>query len=215
MVSVIFDCDGVLVDSEKLSCGAWLPVLRRRGIEVELADIEVFIGRSEQDVLDHFQEKAGATLGGDPISEKEEEYFRSARGTLERFPGLRAVLQLLREEGTPVAVASSGRPDKIRFSLEQVELTPFFPIICSATEVVRGKPHPDLFLLAAERLATPASACWVIEDSVPGIQAALAAGMPTIGFTSSYDAPVLLKAGAQHIFDHYRELPELLKSMRK
>ena len=215
MISVIFDCDGVLVDSEKLSCGAWLPVLHRRGIKADLADIEGFIGRSEHAVLDHFQEKIGKALGGDPITEKEEEYYRTAPDSHERYPGLMEVLQLLRDKGTPVAVASSGRPDKIRFSLERTGLTPFFPIICSATEVRRGKPYPDLFLLASDRLAIPPSDCWVVEDSIPGIQAAVAAGMPSIGFTSSHDAAALLKAGAQRTFEHYLELPELLRSGAK
>ena len=213
MKAVIFDCDGVLVDSEKLSCGAWLPILERRGISAQLTDIEDFIGLSEQAVLQHYRQLTGRELPDELISEKEEEYFRTARNSLKSFPGLEEVLTSLRQASTPVAVASSGGLAKIRFSLETVGLSGFFPLICSATEVSRGKPHPDLFLYAAERLQVAPERCCVIEDSIPGIQAAIRAGMRGLGFTSSHAAPQLAAVGAHATFEHYRELPEALYSM--
>lgn len=206
---LIFDCDGVLVDSEKFSCGAWLPVLRRRGIAVELADIEAFIGQSDQAVLAHYRAK-GAEFPPEILAEREQEYFDLARSCLQSFPGLREVLEQLRERRCPVAVASSGGLAKIRFSLGEVGLLEFFPIRCSAVEVQRGKPAPDLFLLAASRLELAPEACAVIEDAVPGLQAARAAGMKAIGFPSSHPEAVLREAGAQVVLGSYAELLQLL-----
>ncbi|MBI2506306.1 MAG: HAD family phosphatase [Candidatus Latescibacteria bacterium] len=206
---LIFDCDGVLVDSEKFSCGAWLPVLRRRGIEVELSDIEAFIGQSDQAVLEHYRAR-GAQFPPDILAEREQEYFDLARGHLQSFVGLREALEELRRRDFPVAVASSGDLAKIRFSLEEVGLLEFFPILCSAVEVQRGKPAPDLFLLAVRRLGLAPEACAVVEDAVPGLQAARAAGMKAIGFPSSHPEVVLREAGAQAVLGSYAELLELL-----
>lgn len=208
--AVVWDCDGVLVDSEKLSCSAWLPVLARRGIRAELADIEAFIGRSDGAVLDHYRQVTGQALDGDIVDEREEEYYRLARGTLRSFPGLAALLDRLRGRGLAMAVASSGRPAKIRFSLAETGLDRFFTVLCSATEVARGKPAPDLFLRAAERLGVAPETCDVIEDSVPGIEAASRAGMRPVGFTSSHGADVLVRAGAALTFGDYGLLEELL-----
>ncbi len=202
---LIFDCDGVLVDSEKYSCGAWLPVLRRRGIAVELADIEAFIGQSDKAVLEHYRAR-GAVFPPDILGEKEQAYFDLARGRLQSFVGLREVLEDLRRQRVPVAVASSGELVKIRFSLTEVGLLEFFPILCSAAEVQRGKPAPDLFLLAAKRLGLAPEACTVVEDAVPGLQAARAAGMRAIGFPSSHPEAVLREAGAQVVLGSYAEL---------
>lgn len=203
MDACVFDCDGVLVDSEKLSCGAWLPVLARRGIRAELADIEVFIGKSDAAVLEHFRELSGAALDGDIIAEREAEYFALAREHLRSFDGLPGVLQALSNQGVLLAVASSGSPRKIRFSLELTGLDRHFPVICSAAEVERGKPAPDLFLHTAERLGCEAARCVVVEDSVPGLAGARAAGMRALGFTSSHPAATLVAAGAHAIFDSY------------
>ena len=211
MYGVIFDCDGVLVDSEKWSCGAWLPVLHERGIQATLADIEVFIGRSDRAVLDHYRQLSGVPL--DPqvlLPEKEQQYFDLARGRLQTFTGLAPTLQNLQERQVPMAVASSGSPAKIRFSLEQTGLLDFFPHLCSAVEVSRGKPAPDLFLLAAERLGLAPERCAVIEDSVPGIEAANAAGMLSIGFVSSHPQQILQQAGADRLLSHYGDLPAQL-----
>lgn len=213
METIIFDCDGVLVDNEKLSCGAWLPVLARRGIRAELADIEAFIGKSDRAVLQHYRQLTGSPLDGDVIAEREAEYFRLARRDLKSFPGLRPVLETLSSEDAALAVASSGSPGKIRFSLELTGLDRYFPTVCSATEVERGKPAPDLFLHAASRLGRDPATCVVVEDSVPGIQCARAAGMRALGFTSSHPADTLTAAGAHAIFDTYAGFGEALAAV--
>ena len=208
--ALIWDCDGVLVDSEKHSCSAWLPVLRRRGIDVDLEYIETFIGRSDQDLLQALTEKTGLALDGDILEDRQREYFRQAQGATESYPGLPALLARLLQDNLPMAVASSGRLSKVRFSLAQAGIDSFFSILCSATEVARGKPAPDLFLLAANRLGIAPADCAVIEDSVPGLQAAAAAGMRPMGFTSSHAAAVLMQAGAEATFDDYEQLPDIV-----
>jgi HAD superfamily hydrolase (TIGR01509 family) len=214
--ALIWDCDGVLVDSEKHSCSAWLPVLRRRGIDVELDYIETFIGRSDGAVLADLAQRTGRILDeADILEEREREYFRQAEGATESFPGLCPLLTRLRQDGVPMAVASSGRLSKIRFSLSQAGMDSCFDILCSATEVTEGKPAPDLFLLAAHRLGVDPADCAVIEDSVPGLQGAVAAGMRPLGFTSSHPAAMLREAGAQSTFDDYSQLPDILWSQRK
>lgn len=211
MYGVIFDCDGVLVDSEPWSCGAWLPVLKKRGINAELADIEAFLGQSDGAVLAHYARATGRALPDALIAEKEEAYFDLARGALQTFPGLIELLDALAQSGVPVAVASSGRPHKIRFSLEQVGLYERFATVCSASEVALGKPAPDLFIYAATRLGIAEERCIVIEDSQAGIQAARAAGMYAIGFCSSLPSERLLEAGAHRTFSRYDQLLSLLE----
>ena len=211
--ALIWDCDGVLVDSEKHSCSAWLPVLGRRGLDVDLDYIETFIGRSDGAVLADLAQRTGRTLDAtDILEEREREYFRQAEGATESFPGLPSLLARLRNDDVPMAVASSGRLSKIRFSLSQAGIDASFDILCSATEVTDGKPAPDLFLLAARRLGIDPTDCAVIEDSVPGLQAAAAAGMRPLGFTSSHSHEILREAGAETTFDAYTELPGILWS---
>lgn len=210
--AVIFDCDGVLVDSEKWSCGAWLPVLARRGIKTNLEEIETFIGRSDAALLRHFAERGAPSWEEEEIlAEREAAYFAAAQGNLRPFPGLRRQIEILKRAGVGLAVASSGTPSKIAFNLEQAGLADLFSIICSAVEVSAGKPAPDLFLLAAGRLQAPPSACCVIEDSVPGLQGAVAGGMVALGFTSSHPADTLKKAGAHSVFSAFDELGGLLQ----
>jgi HAD superfamily hydrolase (TIGR01509 family) len=207
---VIFDCDGVLVDSERLSLASWPPVLARHGITATIHEIEPFIGASDRAVLDHFRRVSGMPLGDELLVEREGEYFRMARGKLRTFPGVSRALERLCAQRVPVAVASSGRPDKIRFNLEQATLTQFFQVVVSSVEVERGKPAPDLFLLAARRLGLAPEQCAVVEDSVFGVQAARSAGMLALAFPSSYPASVLREAGAHHVFENYAELLPLL-----
>jgi HAD superfamily hydrolase (TIGR01509 family) len=210
VLGIIFDCDGVLVDSERMSLASWLPVLARHGIQAEIGQIEPFIGKSDRAVLEHFRRLASVPLGDELLEERLAEYFRAARGNLRAFPGVVSLLERLRAEGVPMAVASSGRPQKIHFNLEQARLTEFFDVVVSSVEVERGKPAPDLFLLAARRLGLDPEQCAVVEDSVFGVQAARSARMLTFGYTSSYPATVLREAAVHYVFDDYAALPPLL-----
>ncbi len=207
--ALIWDCDGVLVDSEGLSTAAWQAVLLRRGVRATSADLDRFTGRSDDAVLEHYRRLTGDLLEG-ILEEREAEFERQARGTLRTFPGLPEQLRRLHGQDRRMAVASSGRLPRIRFSLAEVGLDRYFETVCSATEVEHGKPAPDLFLLAARRLAVAPGRCVVIEDSVPGLQAAARAGMRGLGFTSSHPAGVLREAGAAETFDDYGRLEGLL-----
>jgi HAD superfamily hydrolase (TIGR01509 family) len=210
---LVFDCDGVLVDSEKLSCGAWLPVLARRGIRVELAEIEQFIGKSDRAVLEYVNRRFSASLDEGVVAERLQEYYSQARGKLQTFAGIHEALRILAGRGDKLAVASSGSFEKIRFALGRARLEASFPVICSAIEVAHGKPAPDLFLLAARRLELPPLRCAVIEDSVYGIQAARAAGMAALGFTSTTSAQALRDAGATDVFGEYSQLPSVVERL--
>ena len=210
MLALLFDCDGVLVDSERLSCTAWLPVLARRGLYAELDEIEAFIGKSDQAVLEHFRCRADRPLPDELVSEREREYFDLAAGRLRPFPGVVKTLEALRNRGARLAVASSGRPEKIHFNLTQARLAGFFDVVCSVTQVPQGKPAPDLFLEAAAQLGVCPETCIVVEDSIVGVQAARAASMTAMAFASSHSAEQLRNAGAHHVFETYAEFIPLL-----
>lgn len=209
MEALIWDCDGVLVDSEPLSNAAWQTVLLRRGVRATSTELDRFTGRSDDAVLEHYRRVTGDRLEG-ILDEREAAFERQARGTLRTFAGLPELLGRLHDQGRTMAVASSGRLPRIRFSLAETGLDGYFDTVCSATEVEHGKPAPDLFLLAARRLGVPPRRCVVIEDSVPGLQAAARAGMRGLGFPSSHPAPVLIEAGAAETFDDYGRLEGLL-----
>ena len=204
---VIFDCDGVLADSEKLSCGAWLPALARHGVASTLEEVERFLGRSDREVLEHMRRVHRADLPESLVDERLEDYYALARGRLRPFPGAREALLELQRLGFALAVASSGRPEKIAFSLGEVGLADLLPVVCSATGVARGKPAPDLFLLAAARLGLAPGRCAVVEDSVVGIAAARAARMHPVGFPSGTTAEALAEAGAECVVEDFGSLP--------
>lgn len=199
---VIFDCDGVIVDSEPLSCRASMAVLAEHGIHLTMDEMKAFIGRSNLQIVEEVNRRFGANLPLDLGVEWEERY-RQLAADLQPMPGLRGVLTELKARGIPMAVASSGDLDKVRFSLGRVRLAGFFDALCSATEVAHGKPAPDLFLLAAARISVPPQFCLVVEDSIYGIMGAKKAGMTAAGFASSHPIEKLGEAGADFSFDHF------------
>jgi len=200
MKAVIFDCDGVLVDSEPISCETTAELLRARGAPWTNEEVHrLFLGRSADD---HRAACAsiGVVLEDDFGAIKDGLYVERARGRLRAMPGASELLARL-HGATPIAVATSGTPQKVAFSLRETGLDRFFDVVVSASEVARGKPHPDLFLRAAERLGADPRACVVVEDSGPGVMAARAAGMKAIGLISSIDRDALIDAGADVVVD--------------
>ncbi|MHA2250272.1 MAG: HAD family hydrolase [Candidatus Kariarchaeaceae archaeon] len=212
--AVIFDCDGVLVDSESMSCGALNVVFEDQfGIDIG-ENYEPVLGTSLAYSLKYYLDKFNITY--DNISKlaemKEQTYFTMAKKSLTSFPFCEEFINLLRSHDILIAVASSGSLEKIEFSLSHVNFQSYFEIITSSSEVKRGKPYPDLFLRTAEKLKVTSHECVVVEDSLSGIQAAIRANMRVIGFPGSFPNDALLKEGAFLASEGYRGLIELFQT---
>jgi HAD superfamily hydrolase (TIGR01509 family) len=211
---IIFDCDGVLVDSEPIAARVLATEASRVGIHISAEDcLRRFTGVSMKAVLAALEADLGQPLPKDFESRVREADFAAFRSELKPMEGIQASLQ---ELPLRKCVASSGSIEKIRFTLGVTGLLPLFePHLFSADMVARGKPAPDLFLHAAREMATASSQCIVIEDSVAGVTAALAAGMRVFGFVGGGHCldgyrEKLEAAGAERLFARMAELPGLL-----
>jgi HAD superfamily hydrolase (TIGR01509 family) len=205
---VIFDCDGVLVDSEPISARVLARHLEQIGLPMSHEEIDArFTGRSMMSCLETVENLRGKPLPGDFLAELQQETYEQFRADLKAVHGVATVLDSLR---IPYCVASSGDHEKMRLTLALTGLRERFEgRIFSATEVPRGKPFPDLFLHAAKSMGAEPSRCAVIEDSEPGVRAAVAAGMTVFGYAERSDAKRLEAAGAV-VFDSMEQLPALL-----
>lgn len=181
---IIFDCDGVLVDSELISSrelAAFLSDLGRPTTAEECR--ENFTGLSLKSVSDRVREDWGVMLPDDFITALRTRDQAAFDRDLKAIPGIHEVLDMLDHRGLRYCVASSGSPEKIQHSLMLTNLTDRFGgNVFSATNVAHGKPAPDLFLWAAQTMGVSPGDCVVIEDSPAGVQAAKAAGMRVLGF---------------------------------
>lgn len=189
---VIFDCDGVLVDSEPLSMRVLLDTIRGAGLSLAPeVGYDLFLGRSLASTRQTLAESFGIRLDDAALAEMRQRLYAAFRAELQPIPGIAATLDALT---TPVCVASSSQPERVELSLRLTGLWPWFENrLFSATMVAHGKPAPDLFLHAARTLGYAPAACLVIEDSPAGISAAQAAGMRVLGFTGGAHA-----SGAEH-----------------
>ncbi|WP_291995514.1 HAD family hydrolase [Candidatus Accumulibacter sp. ACC003] len=209
---LVFDCDGVLVDSEPIASRVLAETLTELGFSLTPRQaIDRYTGISLPAVLAQVAAEWGRALPTDFAARLRDRQAFAAE--LQAMAGAAAMLAGL---ALPKCVASSGKLDKIRGNLALTGLLPYFAAhLFSAEMVARGKPAPDLFLLAAERMAVSPARCLVIEDSIAGVQAARAAGMRVVGFTGgahmrSGDAEALLAAGASAVFSRMHDLPRLL-----
>ena len=210
--AVIFDCDGVLVDSERLMNREFSAMLNELGLPYSAEETtRTFMGRSMKSCMQIVEAQLGRPAPDDFLQVLDQRASAVFERDLRVVDGVEAVLDKLDRAHTPYAVASSGSHEKMRKTLGITGLLPRLEgRITSATEVAHGKPAPDVFLLAAERLAVPASACIVIEDSLLGIEAALAAGMQVIGYAAMVGAADMLAAGATHVASTMAAVQELL-----
>lgn len=211
---IIFDCDGVLVDSEVISCRAHAETLTRHGYPITSDQVfDRFLGRSMRKATLEIEAELGRRLPDDFQTQVYAEIFRLFAASLEATPHINEALAAIT---MPVCVASSGPPEKISASLNHVRLYDrFAPHIFSAVQVSNGKPAPDLFLFAANEMRTSPARCLVIEDSVAGVTGALAAGMRVFGYHGGSHcrpdtADTLRAAGAAVTFDDMRQLPDLI-----
>jgi len=202
---VIFDCDGVLVDSEVLSCQCLSEVLGACGIELSRDDaLDLFLGRSVTAVLQHYQEDR-RLVPENFLTELKTRVRQRFTHALRPIPGIDSLMSSLQ---TPFCVASSSDLDRVSLSLALTGLAPHFgKRLYTAQMVARGKPAPDLFLYAAAQMQVEPRHTLVVEDSVSGVTAAKAAGMTVWGFVGgshyrSRDGRAMLyDAGADRVFD--------------
>lgn len=209
--AVLFDCDGVLVDSEVLAIEVEVAAFAAVGIPLTAAELaERYVGVSETAQTAAVQEEFGVHL--DPAWWAD--LFAAAEAALaERVQPIEGIRRVVESLGVPYALASSSRHERIEVSLRTAGLLDLFPppVRFSATDVRRGKPAPDLFLHAAAALGVPAGRCVVVEDSPYGVEAALAAGMAVIGFTAGGHAGPgwadrLRAAGAERVVHRAADL---------
>jgi HAD superfamily hydrolase (TIGR01509 family) len=210
---VIFDCDGVLIDSERLAVKVDVLVLRDLGWPLSEADvIERFVGRSDRDTRAAIEAHLGRKLPAGWEKRLESRYQEAFAAALEPVDG---VLEALDRITLPSCVASSGTHEHLRYTLGLTGLYERFAgRIFSVEDVARGKPAPDLFRHAAERMGAQPDRCVVVEDSRSGVEAARAAGMAVLAFAGGLTPVELLDGPKTIVFDDMRELPRLLDGRR-
>ncbi len=214
---IIFDCDGVLIDSELISCRSSASSLAEVGIAITADEIlERYVGGSTAAMIADLEGKFGPLPPGF-VEGARQRLATAFDAELRAVPGINEALACI---GRKICVASSSAPERLRHTLSLVGLLHHFdPHIFSSTQVRRGKPAPDLFLFAASQMGFDPTACVVVEDSVAGVTAAVAAGMRVIGFTGGSHcrpdhADRLRQAGAVEIIANHRELPARLVAAR-
>jgi HAD superfamily hydrolase (TIGR01509 family) len=217
MTLLIYDCDGVLVDSEVLACEGLAELMTTLGRPTTTAECaRAFVGRSRADVLRRAGEMLGRPIPDDLGAEAGARLLARFRRELQPVPGAAEAVAAL---PYPRCVASSSVPERLALSLELTGLAPLFgPHVYSATQVANGKPAPDLFLFAASSVGEDPARAIVIEDSVLGITAARAAGMAAIGFAggshATADLPAeLAAAGADAVVTAMAALPAAIEAL--
>lgn len=208
---VIFDCDGVLVDSEAIANRIMAEHITASGIPIAYEDCRArFVGGTLQRVMDTVEEWLGRPLPPGWEEDFEARRNDAFRRELRAVAGIENVLNALVDEGMEICVASSGTIEKMELTLGLTGLKRYFgDRLFSASMVAHGKPAPDIFLYAAEQMGYLPETCVVVEDSPTGVTAAVAAGMRVLAYAAETEAEVLRIAGARP-FTEMAELPGLL-----
>lgn len=208
---VIFDMDGVIVASGPAHAASWRIVAKKAGYEVSQADFLKHFGRPSRDIV---REIWGAEISDDEVRRiddaKELAYRQLVTGMVPLTIGIRETLAGLREAGIRIAIGTSGPRENVELVLRESGLEPLFDAVVTGFDVRHGKPAPDCFLLAAERLGLPPKSCVVVEDAPVGIQAARAAGIRCVGLIGTHPAQALESAGCDALVGKLTEITPTL-----
>lgn len=206
---ILFDCDGVLVDTETIMISVLLEMAAPVGVQMDLADaVKAFSGRQILETINFLREKAQAPFPADFETVFRQKAYERFKAEVKPIAGAKELITSL---AIPYCVASSGPREKIELNLALAGLLPFFSKdrIFSSYEIHSWKPDPGIFLHAADTMGYKPNQCVVIEDSVAGIEAGVRGGFRVYGLTNGYNQAELRAKGAV-VFEHMSELPYLL-----
>ena len=209
---ILFDMDGVLVNTEPLHYKLWMQVFAERGIQLDFEVYKGCIGSNNKRLMELIWEHMGLDFRGNPdlphrYYELKSDYLRN--GDIPRIEGVSETLAELQRRGYRMAVASSATPEYIELCTDRTGIAPFFDVRFSAERVKNSKPAPDVFLAAAEKMGVTPAECVVVEDSTNGTLAAKAAGMRCIGFANPDSPGQCLDAAEQSVYPFCRLLDVL------
>jgi beta-phosphoglucomutase len=208
MKAVLFDMDGVLLDSEEYICRAGLMMFKEKGYEVKPGDFLEFTGMGENRYLGGVAEKNGIPFELEKDKARTYEiYAEIVAGRLEPLPGVVEFIERCRSRGLKMALASSADPAKVEVNLEQIGIpSSTFGTLVTGLDIEHRKPAPDIFLKAAENLGVDPAECLVVEDAVSGVKAGKAAGAKVLALTTSFSAEEL--SGADWIASLLTDAPD-------
>ena len=211
--AIIFDMDGVLVDSEPIHEKAEIETCREFGIEVPKSEWDNFRGKKLEDIFSYASQKygTGQELIEDMIKRKIETYLTYVLREMQIVPGVYDFLERLKNDNRyEYALTTSGRKIQQEKILEKFNLTDFFQIMITADDVTNGKPHPEPYVITVSRLNMQPEKCLVIEDSDNGILSAKAAGCQACGITTTFSRDSLESVGADMVVADFFELENIL-----
>ena len=204
--AVLFDMDGVIIDSNPYHKDAWLEFCRRYEVELKEEDVPRYIyGKTNKTALvDVFQREFSPEESFRMSEEKEAIYRELHRADISLIKGLDSLLKTFAQHDIPLAVCTNAPIANLDFMLEETGIRPYFKVLIDASQVSKGKPDPEIYLKAARLLDVPPARCIVMEDSTVGVEAGLRAGMKVVGITTTHTAAEL--AHTHLVIDDFEEL---------
>lgn len=215
MLTVLFDMDGVLVDSEPVINEAAIMGLAEYGVNAIPEDFLPFVGAGEDKYIGGVAEKYGKAYKTEMKHRVYEIYLEIVKDKIKAFDGIHDLLAVLKENNFKMAVASSADLVKIEANLKAARISQdLFDVIVSGEDVANKKPAPDIYLLAAQKIGSKPGECIVVEDAVNGIIAAKAAGMKCIGVTTSFETEVLKEVNPDFICTNIYDVKSTLMNLK-
>jgi len=200
---IIFDMDGVLVDSHPSHRKAWHKFLQSVGKDVSEQELDFILdGRKRHEILRHFLgELSEAELL--EYGNRKDDFFQQVLTDVRSVPGVVDFVRELRRSRIPVALATSGSERRAQFTLKRLQLTRYFKAVITGNDVEEGKPDPAIYSVACQRLQVPAENVVAFEDAVSGVRAARGAGIKCVGVGQREQAQKLRQAGAEHVIENF------------
>jgi len=208
--AIIFDMDGVLVDSEPVHIETEKMTLREYGINVPESEWKGFTGTTDHDMFAYIVKNfTKGNIGVDElVTHRAKTYLKMAPTKIQMIPGALEFLKQVKKSGFKIALTTSSTKEIQRPIFAKFNLHPYFDVIVTGDEITNGKPDPEAYLKTVEKLGIPATNCLVIEDSTNGIRSAKAAGCIAVGITTSFPKEKLQDAGADFVVDSFSELAQ-------